>query len=628
MKISYDWLKDYIKIDKSPAELADDLSLFGHEVESVEKLGDDYVLDFEITPNRGDCLSILGMAREIAALHNSELRIKNYEVKETDINKKISVIVFDLKICPRYTARVIDNTEIKESPKWIKEKLATYGFRSINNIVDITNYVMVATGQPMHAFDYDKIKDGLMNLRFSKKGEEVTTLDGKNYVLPDGAAIIEDHEKIYDLAGIMGGYKSEVDEKTKTIILQAAIFDPKVIRKASKYLNCITDASYRYERGVDSEGPVLALDMAIKLIIETSSQANVGELVDIGEKYKPTRIEIEPDKINHLLGIKLSSDEINGSLKRLGFKITDNSALVPSFRFYDIKIWQDLAEEVARIHGYNNLGKNNLDLSSANVNREFTSTEKLKDILVELGFTEIYSYSFAEKNKLELLGFNPDDQPQIEKPLSPETEYLRPSLLPSLLSAIARNPWSPEVNIFEMEAVFSKTEEKWQLGIATIGKSDAILQEALKSLNLGGKIENVDQKILDQYKIRRAVKYIIVDIEKIKLPIGDYSLEISQNKYKPISKYPPTVRDLAFIVASEVKASDIIQTILKVDKHILLAECFDEFSSEKFGSGKKNVAFHIWLQDVEKVLSDTETTNITKKIIDKISSQYNATLRS
>jgi len=285
MKVSYNWLKDYVDIEKSPEQLADDLSLFGHEVESVEKFDDDYVLDLEITPNRGDCLSILGLAREIGALYNLPIKQDKTSIlrsieESTQIDKKIEVQIEKPENCPRFTARVVDNIEIKESPKWIQEKLATYGFRPINNIVDITNYVMVAIGQPLHAFDYDKIKNGLMNVRLSKKGEEVMTLDGKNHILSDNAIIIEDEEKIYDLAGIMGGIKSEVDEKTKTIILQGAIFDPVLIRRASKHLNHTTDASYRYERGVDYEGTTGGVNTATSLILESCPEAKIGGLID------------------------------------------------------------------------------------------------------------------------------------------------------------------------------------------------------------------------------------------------------------------------------------------------------------------------------------------------------------
>ena len=361
MKVSVNWLKDYIDIDKTPEQLADDLSLFGHEAESIEKIGDDTVLDLEITPNRGDCLSVLGIAREIAALYNTKLRITKYEVREEKIDKKIEIKIADPPLCSRFTARIIDGVKIGDSPKWMQEMLASYGFRPVNNIVDVTNYVMVATGQPLHAFDYDKIQDGFINIRSAKKGDEVITLDGKNRVLNEGAIIIEDSEKIYDLAGIMGGIKSEVDEKTKTIILQGAIFDPILIRKTSKYLNYTTDASYRYERGVDYEGTITGVDMATSLIQEISKEAKVSKLIDI-RSQKPEEIAIKLDlaMANKLLGTNISKNEADKYLTRLGFNIDNDTVQVPSYRAFDVKIWHDLAEEIACVYGYNNIKKSQI----------------------------------------------------------------------------------------------------------------------------------------------------------------------------------------------------------------------------------------------------------------------------
>jgi phenylalanyl-tRNA synthetase beta chain len=212
MKISYNWLKEFVDLKVTPQRLADDLSLFGHEVESIKSIGDDFILDFEITPNRGDCLSIFGMAREVAALYGLNIK-HNIGIlpKEIDLGKNIKVNIKDNKICSRYSYAIIDNIEIKDSPKWLKEKLEIMGFRSINNIVDITNYVMLELGQPMHAYDYNKIKGGICNIRVSKSGESIITLDGKTRELDD-AIVIDDGNKIFDLAGIMGGANSEVDK--------------------------------------------------------------------------------------------------------------------------------------------------------------------------------------------------------------------------------------------------------------------------------------------------------------------------------------------------------------------------------------------------------------------------------
>lgn len=630
MKVSYNWLKDYVAFDKTPEQLAEDLSLFGHEAEAVEKMGDDFVIDLEITPNRGDCLSILGIAREIAALDDKKLRIRKYEVKTEKLDKKIEVKIEKPEICPRFTARIIDNIKIGESSKKIQERLATYGFRPINNIVDITNYVMVAVGQPLHAFDYDKIKDGLMRIRQAKKGEEVMTLDGKNRVLDDGAIVIEDDEKIYDLAGIMGGAKSEVDENTKTIILQGAIFDSISIRKSSKYLNHTTDASYRYERGVDYEGTVAGVDLATAMIKESCPGAKIGDLVDIkSENLKDIEIEFDIDRVNKLLGTDVTLETADAYLKRLDFKASDRVVTVPSYRAHDVKIWQDLAEEIARMYGYNNIRKAPIPKSQApSDNLEFQKREYIKDYFTDLGFTEIYSYSFAEPDKIDALGDDVARCVEIANPLSPETQYLRPKILLSLLAAIAKNPWAPEVNIFEIEKVFDNKGEKWQLGMAMTGKDGGLLKKALEVLNIDVEIQNVSQGILDKYKIRKPVRYLLVDLDEIKIDTKKYAKEISNNKYRKISAFAPTVRDLAFIVESSVESAKVIDEISQISEQILLVELFDEFASDKFGERKKSLAFHIWLQDMNGPMKDENVENIIKKIVNKLLERYKAQLRS
>lgn len=636
MKLSYNWLKDYLKINKSPAELANDLSLFGHEVESMDKTPTDTIFDLEITPNRGDCLSVLGLSREIAALYNLKLKTPKYEIKEEKIDQKIKVTVSDPKICPRYTARIIDHIQIKESPLWLRERLLSYGFRPINNIVDITNYVMVAIGQPLHAFSYDKIINGQMTICQAKGGEELITLDDKKRILAESAIVIKDSQKIYDLAGIMGGLNSEVDENTKTIVLQGAIFDPVLIRRASKKLNLTTDASYRYERGVDFEGTVASVDLAAGLILETCPEAKVSRLID-QKNLTPEILEIDLDiqKVNKLLGIQINKEQAEEDLERLNFtsQIADEilKVKIPSYRAYDVKIWQDLAEEIARIYGYNNIQTKELEKSVGKKDENWLKGEAIKDYLVKTGFTEVYSYSFTDKKKSELLGEDTSTLIEIANPLSPETQYLRPSLITVILDKIAKNPWAPEIAVFEIGKVFSKTgdeiAEKWQLAVVVTG-SDQKLKDALAGLSDKVEIKSIDQKILAGYKIRRPILIAIVDLDEIKIERRNIDDQISPHKYREISKYPPTVRDLAFIVEEKVSAFEVKKLIESGSDSILLVELFDEFSSDKFGVGKKNIAFHIWLQDLKKPMAEKEVNETISGIIKEIEIKFKAHLRS
>ncbi|AKM82750.1 TPA: phenylalanine--tRNA ligase subunit beta [Candidatus Berkelbacteria bacterium] len=630
MKILLSWLKDYVQFDKSADELAEDLSMFAHEVESIKKYGDDFVLDLEITPNRGDCLSHLGIARQISAMYDKSLNIPEIEIDDVELSKNIKVVIEKQSICPRFTARIIDNVSIKESPKWLQERITAYGFRPINNIVDITNYAMIDAGQPLHAFDYDKIKYGLMRIRLSKDGEKVTTLDGKERFLPSEAIIIEDEEKIFDLAGIMGGQASEVTNDTKTIVLVGSVFDPILIRRASKKLHHQTDASYRYERGVDFEGSVYGVNLAANLIKETAPDAAVGKLIDKKqvESDKQT-VDFTYDQINRLIGTNLDKAAIDSYLTRLHFKVESDTVYVPSFRWYDVKIWQDLAEEVARVFGYNSISRNTPALATnITQNKEWMKRESAKDYLKEKGFTEVYATSFSNKDKIVLLGYNLENCVRIINPIAPETEFLRPSLSVSLLSAAAKNPWSPDLNIFEVAKVFDIKKEYWQIGILSAGKNTKTLQEIINGLNVKAQVAQVDQNILDAFKIRRPINMVIFNSDELPENNQEINYEVSQNKLRDISKFAPTIRDISIIVNADIESNEIEKAITAASSAVLFAEKFDEFVSDKFGLNKKSLAFHIWLQNKTDVVSESEANNEIDCIVKSLQASFKAEQRT
>lgn len=630
MKILLSWLKDYVQINKTAEELARDLSMFAHEVESITQIDNDAVLDLEITPNRGDCLSHIGIARQVAAMYNESLTISEIKVDDIELDKKVTVNIAKENICPRYTARIIDNIKITDSPQWLKDRLTAYGFRPINNVVDITNYVMIATGQPLHAFDYDKIGGGKMDIRLSKKGETVTTLDGKDRILPDEAIVIEDDNGIFDLAGVMGGANSEISSNTKTIVLQGAIFDPVLIRRTSKFLHHQTDASYRYERGVDFEGTIYGVDMAADLIKQTSPESIIGKIIDQKETKEIVQtIPYSCDKINHLIGISLDQITIENYLERLYFKVSDNIATVPSFRVYDVSIWQDLAEEVTRIHGFDNIKRiEPVKVDSIVLEENWQKREVIKDILNEKGFSEIYTTSFASEDKIKLMDFNLEKCAQVINPIAPETKYLRPDLSYSILSAISKNPWAPEINIFELEKVFFDGKEYWQIGIAIVGKNNKVLKEIKNEFSISDEIIEIKQDILDAYKIRRPVYLLTTKIENINFQIQDIDYKMSLSKLRPISKYPPTIRDISIVVDLKITPEEIQNAILGASSAILLTEKFDEFISDKFGVNKKSLAFHIWLQDLNSNISEDVASEIINNIVKLLEEKYQAKLRS
>jgi len=650
MRISLNWLKEFIKIHRTVDKLADDFNLLGHEVEAVTEEKGDFLFDLEITPNRGDCLSILGIARELAALHL--LRLKNDKVKpnfqEEDLGKEIEVSVSDPNLCHRFSARVIDKIKIKDSPFWLQSRLLASGLRPINDIVDITNYVMIERGQPLHAFDYNKIKTiakrKIMNIRLANDNERLVTLDQKLRFLKKGMIVIDDKEKVFDLSGVMGGANSEIDQDTQTIILQAAIFDPVSIRKTAKDLNLSTEASYRYERGVDFNGTVDALNTATNLILQMNPNAKVGNLIDIiFKKPSVSKIKIKPTQINRLLGINLNKQEMIKILERLNFTIKDaeNCLLVvpPSYRALDVKIWQDVAEEIARIFGYHKIPKILPKPNSVQfINNRYQLCEFLRDFISSLGYTEVYSYSFIEKEILQITNMLSSNLVETENPVAPETKYLRPDLFPSLLKLTARNPWAPEIKIFEIGTCFNKKEEFKQLGIIQTGKNPEdlkavfnLLAEKLKIKSLRYEILKPEKSLLHRMKIRKEIIFARLDLEDIFLKLKNFQYQPKIHKkrisLRTISKLSPTIKDLSFIISREIETDKLANEIQSLDRRILLVEPFDEFISEQLGSKNKSVAFHIWMEKPQGSIEESEAKDILKKIVSNLSKKYSAILR-
>jgi len=635
MRISYNWLKEFVDIKTSPQKLGEDLSLFGFPTESIQDLDDDTILDLEINPNRGDCLSIFGIAREIAALYNLKLKSQKTFMgrcqEKVHIDKNIRVSISDPRVCLRYTARIIDGIEIKPSSPIIQQRLRSYGIRPINNVVDATNYVMVETGQPLHAFDFDKIKAGKVLIDMTSGIEEVISLDGRLRKLPPETIIISDEDKVYDLAGIMGGRNSEVDKDTKTILLQAAVFNPILIRRASKSLNLTTEASYRYERGVDYSATITALERATGLLSESSPHILISDIVDIKTKQKNQPIRLDLDKVNRMLGTKIEPSQADVYLRRLNFEVSlrgkNFQVKVPSFRLNDVKIWQDLAEEIVRVSDIDGLKSLNLvSQGSIKENQDWKHRHQLRELLRSSGWNELFSYSFIDKKQADLLDYPLDKLVEIANPISKDYQYLRPSLAAGLLSALAKNPWAPEITFFEIGKVFKKSDEIWQLGLITCN-NPPLVQKTLDALKLSSDIKRVNQNILDFYKIRRNAYLVVVNLDAVKEPSIVFKSELKPIGYREISKFPPAIRDLAFICATKVDANKVLQEIKAVNEKIFLVELFDEFRSEKFGQNKKNIAFHLWLQELHQPMAEQEVEEILSTVTSHIEEKFQSKLR-
>lgn len=616
MKIPYDWIKEFTEIKHPPKKIAFDLTSLGFETE-VDK----DVLDIEVTPNRGDCLSVLGIARELSAKYGLMLNKKllNPAIKTKPLNKEIKISFAEKRICPRYTYRIIDGLKIKPSPFWLQRRLIKAGLRPINNVVDVTNYVMLETGQPLHAFDYQKIDGRQMIVRRAKNKETIVTLDGMKRVLSDEAIVIQDKNKIIDLAGIMGGKNSEVDQSTNTIILQAAILDPVLIRRTSKSINLTTEASYRYERGVDFEGTTFGLNRATELILQTAG-GQAGEMVDLlNSRRQPLIIKWNhKTDVRKILGFEVKKDKILKYLSSLGFCVNNAKVIVPSWRA-DIKIKEDLVEEVARLFGYSLIPKNPLPKRQLkHKNLEWEAKEKLKDYLVNLGFSETKTYPYLSRRDIDNTKINPKDCLEISNPLSEEHQYLRTTLLPGVLKQVAKNPWFSEIKLFEIGHVFRDGKEEEEIVIVSTSKNEKI------------KLSPVPKEILEKFKIRKNIYFttakVFEFVKDIKLP-KKIKFDFKKKRYKQISSYPPAVFDLAILVKDKITPRQAETVIRQSSPYVFLVELFDIYKGKQIPSGYKSLAFHITLSSSTKTLSESQMRQIRQQIILNLEKKIDAQLR-
>ena len=652
MLFSYSWLKEYVKLPK-PEKLAEVLTMHSFEVEKVKKIGKDYVLDIDILPNRGhDCLSHWGVAREISAILGRDLeplkrkRLKKEKGEIGLINLKIKCP----KLAPRYSAIVVEGVKVGPSPKWLKEKIESVGLRSINNVVDLTNYVMLEVGQPLHAFDYDKIQGHQMILRESKNGERLVTLDDSSHTLNRGMLVIEDKSRLIDLVGIMGGKLTEIDLKTKNIVLQAGNFDRRTIYKAVKKLNHRTEASNIYSQGIDPNLTISTLERTYFLLTKLGG-GKIVQIIDFyPKKVKPKKIKLDLNYVERLLGIKISAKQVKNILERLGFKYKGNIVEVPAFRL-DISLPEDLIEEIGRIYGYEKISSvfPVASLIPPKRNFEIFWENCVKDILKEAGFTEVYNYSFIGEKEAEIF----KEVVELENPMSSEQRYLRPSLIPNLLKNVTDNfRYFDEIKIFELGKIFlkeQKTKNKEQLEkrmLAGLITGDAFYQakgfvdSLLNKLGISNiwydeykptpeqskisvwqkgkcaeiKVDHTEIGFLGEIsqKIFKKSKIVIFDIDFEKLT----KLCSEEHEYQPISQYPAAIRDLAVLVPLDVKVVDVLNKINVTGGALVRdVDLFDIYEGEGIVQGKKNLAFHIIYQAEDRTLKSEEIDKIQQKII-------------
>lgn len=687
MKITYNWLKEFIDFNWTVKELADKLTFSGIEVEAIEALADgDHMLDLEITPNRPDCLSLLGIARDIKALAGGKIIPPDCSVAESGeaVEKLAKLSVEDGQGCPRYLARVITGVKVAESPGWLKEKIEKIGLRPINNVADVTNLVMYELGHPLHAFDYDRLAGHAIIIRRAKPGENFTTLDGVERKLSGDNLVIADAKRPVALAGIMGGLESEISDNTKNVFLESAYFEPNLIRKGSRALGLKTDASYRFERGADPLILDKAADRAAKLIAELSGGMVAKGVLDIVKiQFPPYRkLTLRPEKANNLLGITIPTNRMVEILNALELKAELDGKVIqvqaPSFRS-DIEREADLIEEVGRIYGYDNLPGDKVEpwaVPAIKRHKEIFMAQ-LSRAMSGLGFSEHYGLTLIDPASLDVLDLSPvfSSKPAVElvNPISSDLAVLRTILLPGLLDAVRRNLNNGigSVRLYEAGLVFNPRNpaplEAMHLAAVFCGQSAAqswdikprpvdffdikgTVQFLFEALGLG-KAELVPGEISSLHPGRSALVKISGKTmgccgelepsvaEKTGITERVYYLELDlegltgiwlqrQPQYQELPKYPSIKRDLTLELPSGISCQQVTGLISELaGSELESVSIFDLYEGKQIEKGRKSMAFSLVYRASDRTLTDAEVSAIHQKVTKGIKEKLQANIR-
>jgi phenylalanyl-tRNA synthetase beta chain len=652
----------------------------GEDVNKIFELPD-VLLDISITPNRGDCLSIRGLSREIAAIYDRPFKEISFELKENvseEIDKLTDVVVADKEGCPLYVGRVIKNIKITSAPTFMEVRLKKVGLNSINNVVDITNYVLIEVGQPLHTFDLDKIKEKII-VRKGKDGESIKLLDGRIINIESSVLVICDVEKALAIAGIMGGEESGIANKTKNIFLESAFFSPILIRKTAKKLNLSTDASYRFERGVDAGETENVANYAAFLLHKYAKGDVTRGIIkrsSVHEKEKK-RVLFSFNNINNLLGYTIDPQIQKSIFFKLNMNVLEEKnnlfVEVPTYR-RDIELEADLAEEIARIYGYENIPEMSvkIDANGQPPNYIFRQIRDIRGSLKSLGFYETINYSFIDEKYLKQFYSNKKFI-KLKNPISEDMNVLRVSIFPSLIKNIISNlrKGHTDIRLFEIAKIFgdlnveglpleeihlsfSTTENFWPLNWLQKGNTETfyilkgIMDNIFSSLKLDYTIKRTLQNFLHPGKSGDIIMnesfvgfigelhpsfYELLDIST-KIYIAEISLtkilELSGNKeikYEKYSIYPYVNKDLSFIIDEKASVSEIINLIYTISPLIKSVMFYDLYKDESIGIGKKSLTFRIIFSSFSKTLTDKETNEILETIINRCKKEFNITLR-
>jgi phenylalanyl-tRNA synthetase beta chain len=655
MKLPLSWLKKYIPVSMTAEHLADKLTLSGSKVESLENIGGEPVIDIEVTTNRPDCLSILGLAYEVSAITGKKVIVPAaYRgAGKTLKNKtaKISISIQDKKACSRYTARIIENVSVKASPIEVQKFMSYMGTRAVSNVVDATNYVLFECGQPLHAFDLDKIRGGQIIVRFSKNGEKFQGIDGIEYALDDKTLVIADQERPIAIAGVMGGKLTEVTHDTKNILLESAYFDLALVRQAAKKYKITTESSYRFERGVDPTFLSRASQRAADLMIEWGGGTDVSGLIDKNfmATEKRSDITLRLDRMEALLGVKIPASRASQILKSLSLTVKpvgkDKLKVSRTSSRRDLAQEADLIEEVLRIDGFDKIpvklpqSRHGLvDLR----NRKALRTRELKKWMAALGFQEIMSYSLLSEKVLQNTSIAPENCHKVANAVSAEQAFFRPSLMPGLLQAILFNASrkATGLRLFEIGNVYEKNQERTVLSFVLYGmweenwrrKSEASLYEAkgvaenvLEYLGETApdiKIESISSQILKKWDIGHPVYYCELTLDTI---LKD---KAKVTKIRPVPKYPSVKRDIAVVLESSHTVRDLMDAMQQAAApHLRSVTLFDEFMGKGIPQGKRSLAFSLNYQKDDGTFTDPEIQKLQDQVGEVLKGRFHAEFR-
>jgi phenylalanyl-tRNA synthetase beta chain len=689
MRVPYTWLKEFVEFSHSPEEIADRLTMAGFEVEGADTDGSDTIFEVNITPNRPDCLSIIGIARELSAILEIPLKIPPHEIYGEQPESEYSVEIFNPDLCNRYTGRIITNVRISDSPEWIRKRLEKCGIRSINNVVDITNYVLLEFGHPLHAFDADLLagKQLRVGTPAAIKGQlqqtRMQTLDGTERDIPDDSLLIWDGERPIAVAGVMGGLNTEVANKTKNIFLESAYFDPGSVRRTSKKLGLISESSYRFERGTDIEFLEKALDRAALLMQEIAGGIVRAIIDQYPVLYMPEPLSVRQDRINRVLGTRLTTAGMVQILQRLGMPSEgkgDEIIIIPPAYRRDMKRESDVSEEIARIYGYDKILTTvpRSPLSSGKLSKRALHIQRIRESMRKSGFSGVINYSFMNIASLDSLGIPASDTRRktvsISNPLSQDECLLRTTLAPALLSNLKYNldRGMKEICLYEISKVFESEGralpvEKSRLGgiwykekSPSLWKEDAsgfyITKGALEALFEELKINTYSFAPSSEPFLHRGRSADIIaggsqigyigmlgpqiitglDLKKQKPEIVLFELDIDLLmrcipdlvQFSPLAKYPSVERDIA-IVLDETIPSSRIREIIAAFPTSLIEEIsvFDSFKGGTIPEGKRSLAFNIIYRAQDKTLTDEEIEGLHTELVKNILRETGGELR-